>query len=71
MTGVDVNTPDPLVLWRTVLESVGKISLHHHVLYLLCLQWAIWLANCHLKTIEDFQVNKWHLIGLLEVFFNI
>uniref|UniRef100_A0A3Q3G1L5 FA complementation group G n=1 Tax=Kryptolebias marmoratus TaxID=37003 RepID=A0A3Q3G1L5_KRYMA len=55
MTGDDPDTSDPLVLWRTVLKSVRKTAFHHHVLYLLSLQWAIWLTNSYLKTIRDFQ----------------
>ncbi|XP_008280228.1 Fanconi anemia group G protein [Stegastes partitus] len=55
MTGGDAGASDPLVRWRTVLNSVGDTALHPSVLYLLCLQWAIWLATCQLKTIQEFQ----------------
>lgn len=48
---------DPLVFWRTILKSVGNTALNSCLLYLLCVQWAIWLATCQLKTIEGFQVR--------------
>ncbi|XP_030593830.1 Fanconi anemia group G protein isoform X2 [Archocentrus centrarchus] len=55
MAGDDSSTSDPLVLWRTVLKSVGNTALHLHALYLLCLQWALWLAKCQLETIQEFR----------------
>ncbi|XP_047447623.1 Fanconi anemia group G protein isoform X2 [Mugil cephalus] len=55
MTGGDPGTSEPLVCWRAVLKSVGNTALHTCVLTLLCLQWAIWLATCQLKTIQQFQ----------------
>ncbi|XP_049907052.1 Fanconi anemia group G protein isoform X3 [Epinephelus moara] len=55
MSGVDFVASDPSVFWRTVLKSVGNTALNRFVLYLLCLQWAIWLSTCQLKTIQVFQ----------------
>ncbi|XP_074494236.1 Fanconi anemia group G protein isoform X3 [Sebastes fasciatus] len=55
MTGDDPLAPDPPVFWRTVLKSVGNTALNPSVLYLLCLQWAIWLSTCQLKTIQECQ----------------
>ncbi|XP_041856252.1 Fanconi anemia group G protein isoform X2 [Melanotaenia boesemani] len=54
VTGGDAGTSDPLVFWRNILKSVGNTALHPFVLYLVCLQWAIWLATCQLKTIKEF-----------------
>ncbi|KAM6944921.1 Fanconi anemia group G protein isoform 2-T2 [Lycodopsis pacificus] len=55
MTEDDPAASDPPAFWRTALKSVGNTALKPHVLYLLCLQWAIWLATCQLKTIQGFQ----------------
>ncbi|KAK9522693.1 hypothetical protein VZT92_019141 [Zoarces viviparus] len=55
MTEDDSAASDPPVFWRTALKSVGNTALKPRVLYLLCLQWAIWLATCQLKTIQGFQ----------------
>ncbi|XP_034728032.1 Fanconi anemia group G protein isoform X2 [Etheostoma cragini] len=46
---------DPPVFWRTVLKSVEDTALNPCVLYLLCLQWAIWLSTCQLETIQKCQ----------------
>ncbi|XP_056275545.1 Fanconi anemia group G protein isoform X2 [Pseudoliparis swirei] len=46
---------DRSVFWRTALKSLGNTALDPCVLYLLCLQWTIWLATCQLKTIQGFQ----------------
>ena len=56
MTGDDPVASDLPVFWRTVLKSVGNTALNPCVLHLLCLQWAIWLSTCQLKTIQEFQV---------------
>lgn len=48
---------DRSVFWRTALKSLGNTALDPCVLYLLCLQWTIWLATCQLKTIQGFQVR--------------
>nr|XP_020450076.1 Fanconi anemia group G protein isoform X2 [Monopterus albus] len=56
---------DPPVLWRTVLKSVENTALNSCVLYLLCLQWAIWLATCQLKMIEEFQEELTSLVETL------
>ncbi|XP_026198335.1 Fanconi anemia group G protein [Anabas testudineus] len=45
----------PHVFWRTVLKSVENTTLNSCIQHLLCLQWAIWLATCQLKIIEEFQ----------------
>ncbi|XP_028269284.1 Fanconi anemia group G protein isoform X2 [Parambassis ranga] len=55
MAGGDPGTSDSLILWRFALRSVENKALHPWVLNLLCLQWAIWLATCQLKTIQEFQ----------------
>uniref|UniRef100_I3K7T9 FA complementation group G n=1 Tax=Oreochromis niloticus TaxID=8128 RepID=I3K7T9_ORENI len=55
MTGNNADTSDPLVLWRAVLKSAGNTALHPHVLYLLCLQWTLWLAKCQLENIGELQ----------------
>ena len=62
MTGDDPMASDPPVIWRIVLKSVENTALNYSVLHLFCLQWAIWLATCRLKTIEELQVRccfKW------------
>ncbi|XP_070689548.1 Fanconi anemia group G protein [Pempheris klunzingeri] len=63
MNGDDPVASDPPEFWRTVLKSVGKTAFKSSVLYLLCLQWAVWLATCQLKTIQRFQDE---LISLFE-----
>ncbi|KAM3867541.1 Fanconi anemia group G protein [Diretmus argenteus] len=55
MTGNDPVASDPAVFWRAVLKSTGNSALHSCILRLLCLQWAIWLSTCRLKTIQDVQ----------------
>ncbi|XP_078106721.1 Fanconi anemia group G protein isoform X1 [Sander vitreus] len=55
MTGDAPVASDPPVFWRTVLKSVGDTALNPCVLYLLCLQWAIWLSTCQLKIIQECQ----------------
>lgn len=54
----DPAASDPHLFWRTVLKSVGNTALAPCVLHLLCLQWAIWLSTCQLKTIQEFQVRS-------------
>ncbi|KAG7244004.1 hypothetical protein INR49_006165 [Caranx melampygus] len=54
-TGEDPPASDPSVLWRTVLKPNGNTALNPCVLYLLCLQWAIWLATSQLKPIQEFK----------------
>uniref|UniRef100_A0A3B4UN36 FA complementation group G n=1 Tax=Seriola dumerili TaxID=41447 RepID=A0A3B4UN36_SERDU len=56
ITGNDSVTSETPVFWRTVLKSVANTALNSCVLYLLCLQWAIWLATCQLKTIQEFKL---------------
>ncbi|XP_034548756.1 Fanconi anemia group G protein [Notolabrus celidotus] len=65
MTVDDHNASDTLVLWRTVLRSEGSKALKPCVLYLLCLQWAIWLATCQLKTIQEFKDELFRLVETL------
>ncbi|KAM9858634.1 Fanconi anemia group G protein [Aulostomus maculatus] len=55
MTGDHPLASDPLVLWRTVLQSVGNTVFNSCVLHLLCLQWAVWLATCRLELIQEFK----------------
>ncbi|KAM7391736.1 hypothetical protein PAMP_022398 [Pampus punctatissimus] len=54
-TGDDAMASDPLVFWQKVLKSVETTALNSCVLYIFCLQWTIWLANCKLKTIQELQ----------------
>ncbi|KAM7416405.1 hypothetical protein PAMA_018460 [Pampus argenteus] len=54
-TGDDPMASDSPVFWRKVLKSVETTALNSCVLYIFCLQWAIWLANCRLKTIQELQ----------------
>ncbi|XP_071338900.1 Fanconi anemia group G protein [Trachinotus anak] len=63
ITRDDSVASDPPMFWRTVLKSVGNTALNSCVLYLLSLQWAIWLATCQLKSIQEF---KEELSSLLE-----
>uniref|UniRef100_A0A3Q4MBD2 FA complementation group G n=1 Tax=Neolamprologus brichardi TaxID=32507 RepID=A0A3Q4MBD2_NEOBR len=58
VTGNNADTSDPLVLWRAGLKSAGNTALHPHVLYLLCLQWALWLAKCQLENIWELQMSS-------------
>ncbi|KAM9359882.1 Fanconi anemia group G protein [Symphorus nematophorus] len=55
VTGDEPAASDPPGIWRTVLKSVGNTALSSCVQHLLCLQWAIWLTTCQLKTIQEFQ----------------
>ncbi|XP_042276011.1 Fanconi anemia group G protein isoform X2 [Thunnus maccoyii] len=55
MTGDDPMASDPPVIWQIVLKSVENTALNSSVLHLFCLQWAIWLATCRLKTIQELQ----------------
>uniref|UniRef100_A0A8C6PSZ8 FA complementation group G n=1 Tax=Nothobranchius furzeri TaxID=105023 RepID=A0A8C6PSZ8_NOTFU len=57
MTGCLSGSSDSLVLWRAVLKSVRSTAFHHCVLYLLSLQWAVWLTCCQLKAIQDFKLE--------------
>ncbi|KAM9393698.1 Fanconi anemia group G protein isoform 2-T2 [Pholidichthys leucotaenia] len=54
ITGDDPGTPEPLLI-RTFLRSVRTTALSPCGVYLLCLQWAIWLATSQLKTVQEFQ----------------
>ncbi|XP_044052731.1 Fanconi anemia group G protein isoform X2 [Siniperca chuatsi] len=65
MTGDNPVCSDPPVFWRIVLKSVENTALNSCVLYLLCLQWAIWLATCQLKTIQGFQGELFSLFETL------
>ncbi|KAM6931056.1 Fanconi anemia group G protein [Xenentodon cancila] len=55
MTGGDPIPSDSLLLWRTAVKTVENTALHCFVLYIFCLQWAVWLATCQMKTIKEFQ----------------
>ncbi|XP_026178555.1 Fanconi anemia group G protein isoform X2 [Mastacembelus armatus] len=55
MHGDDHVASHPHVFWRTIFKSIGNTSLNSRVLYLVCVQWAMWLATCQLKIIEEFQ----------------
>ncbi|XP_035761095.1 Fanconi anemia group G protein isoform X3 [Neolamprologus brichardi] len=65
VTGNNADTSDPLVLWRAGLKSAGNTALHPHVLYLLCLQWALWLAKCQLENIWELQEQMSSLCELV------
>ncbi|KAE8292251.1 Fanconi anemia group G protein-like protein [Larimichthys crocea] len=55
ITGDNPVATDPPVFWKTALKSVANTALNSSIQYILCLQWAIWLATCQLKTIQEFQ----------------
>lgn len=57
MTGSDPEVSDT-VFWKTVLESVRSTAITPRAQYVVGVQWAIWLANCQLKTIKEFQVHS-------------
>ncbi|XP_074526135.1 Fanconi anemia group G protein [Halichoeres trimaculatus] len=61
----DQNTSNPLVWWRSVLRSVESTELKPCVLHLLCLQWAVWLATCQLKTMQNFKDELFCLVETL------
>lgn len=48
---------DPVVFWRTAAQSVENTSLKSSVQRLLGLQWAVCLASCQMRTIQEFQVH--------------
>uniref|UniRef100_A0A672IAY7 FA complementation group G n=1 Tax=Salarias fasciatus TaxID=181472 RepID=A0A672IAY7_SALFA len=48
---------DVCVRWKAVFKSAGNPTLKPCVPYLFCLQWALWLATCQLKVIQDIQVG--------------
>lgn len=58
MTGDDPISSDPPAFWKTLLKSMGNTTFTSSVQHLLCLQWAVWLAKCQLKTIQEFQVRS-------------
>ncbi|XP_018524999.1 Fanconi anemia group G protein isoform X2 [Lates calcarifer] len=55
MTGDEPVASNRTVFWRTVLKSVGNTTFNTCVRYLLCLQWAIWLATCQLTIIQELK----------------
>ncbi|CAG5922741.1 unnamed protein product [Menidia menidia] len=55
MTEGDSRMSVPVQLWRSALKYVENTALYPFVLRLLCVQWAIWLANCQFKTMKEFQ----------------
>ncbi|RVE68185.1 hypothetical protein OJAV_G00090110 [Oryzias javanicus] len=55
MKGESLCQSDAPIVWMMAVKSVKNTALHRFLLYLSCLQWAIWLATCQLKPIEDFQ----------------
>ncbi|XP_054629671.1 Fanconi anemia group G protein isoform X2 [Dunckerocampus dactyliophorus] len=56
MTGVDALAVHSSMFWRTVLQSVESSgAVKSCVANLFCVQWAIWLANCCVEKIEEFQ----------------
>ncbi|XP_061842446.1 Fanconi anemia group G protein isoform X1 [Nerophis lumbriciformis] len=56
LTGSDPVAFHSPVFWRTVLQSVeSSETVKSCIQKLLCVQWAVWLANCSLQTIEGHQ----------------
>uniref|UniRef100_A0A3B5JZ36 FA complementation group G n=1 Tax=Takifugu rubripes TaxID=31033 RepID=A0A3B5JZ36_TAKRU len=53
MTGAD---PEASELWKSVLESARSTALTPSVQCVVGLQWAVWLANCQLETIQEYQL---------------
>ncbi|XP_058492001.1 Fanconi anemia group G protein isoform X1 [Solea solea] len=51
--------------WKSVLKSPGNTALNSCLLHLLCLQWAVWLATCRLKTIQQFEEDLSSLVETL------
>ncbi|XP_077571013.1 Fanconi anemia group G protein homolog isoform X1 [Stigmatopora nigra] len=52
LTGVEPKVTTPAEFWHTVLTSVENTAISSFLKNLLCVQWAIWLANCKFETIE-------------------
>nr|XP_046243219.1 Fanconi anemia group G protein isoform X2 [Scatophagus argus] len=67
MTGDGPAASDTSVFWRIVFRSMGNTALNSYLQYLLCVQWAIWLATCQLKTIKEFQRGQFSLLEMLSV----
>lgn len=70
LTGND-GADDPSLpgLWRDVLKSVDHTT--PSVLHLFCLQWAVWLANGRLETIQELKVRRCRLLwmsGISEIY---
>ncbi|XP_042344579.1 Fanconi anemia group G protein, partial [Plectropomus leopardus] len=65
MTGDDPVASDPPAFWRAILKSVGNAALNPCVLHLLCVQWAIWLSTCQLKTIQELQDELFSVFEML------
>uniref|UniRef100_A0A672IAV9 FA complementation group G n=1 Tax=Salarias fasciatus TaxID=181472 RepID=A0A672IAV9_SALFA len=57
ITGDGGDASDVCVRWKAVFKSAGNPTLKPCVPYLFCLQWALWLATCQLKVIQDIQVG--------------
>ncbi|TNM89432.1 hypothetical protein fugu_003666 [Takifugu bimaculatus] len=58
MTGAD---PEASELWKSVLESARNTALTPSVQCVVGLQWAVWLANCQLETIQEYQEELFSL----------
>lgn len=56
MTGADPEVSD-IVFWKTVIELVRSTAITSRLQYVVGVQWAVWLANCQLKTIKELQVH--------------
>ncbi|XP_057688970.1 Fanconi anemia group G protein isoform X2 [Corythoichthys intestinalis] len=52
ITGVEPMAASPPEFWRTVLTSVENNAITSFLQTLLCVQWAIWLVNSALETME-------------------
>lgn len=57
VAGADPVDSDSPGFWRAALKSRGDTALDSSIWHLLCLQWAVWLATCKLKTIQELQVR--------------
>lgn len=56
-----------IAFWKTVFESMRSTAITSRVQYVVGVQWAVWLANCQLKTIKEFQVHSClRLLGVLQ-----
>ncbi|KAM3611455.1 uncharacterized protein V6R79_018785 [Siganus canaliculatus] len=62
VVGNDPVSSDPTAFWKAVLKSVENASLNSSVHRLLSVQWALWLATCQLKSIQELQGELFSLL---------
>ncbi|XP_030000061.1 Fanconi anemia group G protein isoform X2 [Sphaeramia orbicularis] len=65
MRGEKPVTSDPPVFWRKIMKSLKDTDLNASIHWLLCLQWAVWLATCRLKMILELQEELSSALDLL------